>query len=57
MKMTSLKINGRTVARLSINGREVALGSSASDALCFTAKNNQSTLRISRFGNPDNINL
>ena len=56
MKMTSLKINGRTVSRLSINGREVALGSKC-DALCFTAKNNQATLRISQFGNPDNINL
>lgn len=56
MKMTSLKINGRTVSRLSINGREVALGSKC-DALCFTAKNNQATLRISRLGNPDSINL
>ena len=56
MKMTSLKINGRTVSRLSINGREVALGSKC-DALCFTAKNNQATLRISRIGNPDSINL
>ena len=56
MKMTSLKINGRTVSRLSINGREVALGSQC-DALCFTAKYNQSTLRLSQFGNPDYINL
>ena len=57
MKMTSLKINGRTVSKLSINGREVALGSAASDALCFTAKADQSTLRLSRYGNPDSINL
>ena len=56
MKMTSLKINGRTVSRLSINGREVALGSGC-DALCFTAKYNQATLRLSRLGNPDSINL
>lgn len=56
MKMTSLKINGRTVSRLSINGREVALGSQC-DALCFTAKYNQATLRLSRLGNPDSINL
>lgn len=56
MKMTSLKINGRTVSRLSINGREVALGSQC-DALCFTAKNNQATLRVAKFGNPDSINL
>ena len=56
MKMTSLKINGRTVSRLSINGREVSLGSQC-DALCFTAKYNQTTLRVTKFGNPDYINL
>ena len=27
------------------------------DALCFTAKNDQSMLRLSQFGNPDSINL
>ena len=27
------------------------------DALCFTAKYNQSSLRLSQFGNPDWINL
>ena len=57
MKMTSLKINGRTVSRLSINGREVSLGSASSDALCFTAKYNQASLRLSQLGNPDYINL
>ena len=57
MKMTSLKINGRTVSRLFINNREVALGSTASDALCFTAKADQSMLRLSQFGSPDGINL
>ena len=57
MKMTSLTINGRTVSRLFINGREVALGSAASDALCFTAKADQSMLRLSQTGSPDNINL
>ena len=57
MKMTSLKINGRTVSRLSINGREVALGSESSDALCFTAKYNQATLRVAKLGNPDSISL
>ena len=56
MKMTSLKINGRTVSRLSINGREVSLGS-ACDALCFTAKADQSMIRLSQYGNPDSINL
>ena len=56
MKMTSLTINGRTVSRLFINGREVALGSQC-DALCFTAKAGQSMLRLSKTGSPDNINL
>ena len=57
MKMTSLTINGRTVSRLSINGREVALGSTASDALCFTAKYSYSTIQLTNVGNPDGINL
>ena len=57
MKMTSLKINGRTVSRLSINGREVALGQASCDALCFTAKADQSMLRLSQSGSPDSINL
>ena len=57
MKMTSLTINGRTVSRLFINGREVALGSASSEALCFTAKADQSMLRLSKIGSPDNINL
>ena len=57
MKMTSLTINGRTVSRLFINGREVALGSASSDALCFTAKADQSMLRLSKTGSPQDINL
>ena len=57
MKMTSLKINGRTVSRLSINGRAVALGSTGSDALCFTARYNNSTIRLTKDGVPDSINL
>lgn len=58
MKMTSLKINGRTVSRLFIDGREVALVSASSgDALCFTAKADQSMLRLSQYGSPDSINL
>ena len=56
MKMTSLTINGRTVSRLSINGREVALGS-ASDALCFTAKEPGSTIKITKNGDAPAINL
>lgn len=56
MKMTSLKINGRTVSRLSINGRAVALGSQC-DALCFTAKNNNAKIKLIKVGNPDSISL
>ena len=56
MKMTSLKINGRIVSRLSINGREVALGPQC-DALCFTSKYNDSTIQLTRVGSPDSINL
>ena len=57
MKMTSLTINGRTVSRLFINGREVALGSTSSEALCFTAKYNQSTIQLTKVGSPDSIDL
>lgn len=57
MRMTSLKINGRAVSKLSINGREVALGSASSDALCFTAKYNNSTIKLTKNGDPDSINL
>ena len=56
MKMTSLTINGRTVSRLSINGREVALGS-ASDALCFTSIYDNQTIQLTKIGSPDSINL
>ena len=57
MKMTSLKINGRTVSRLSINGREVSLGSATSDALCFTAQQPGSTIKITKNGDAPAINL
>ena len=57
MKMTSLTINGRTVSRLFINGREVALGSTDSDALCFTAIYDNQTIQLIKEGSPDNINL
>ena len=57
MRMTSLKINGRAVSKLSINGREVALGSTGSDALCFTARYNNSTIRLTKDGSPDSISL
>ena len=57
MRMTSLTINGRTVSRLSINGREVALGSTGSDALCFTAKSDYSTIQLTKVGSPQDIYL
>ena len=57
MKMTSLTINGRTVSRLFIDGREVALGSTSSEALCFTAKYDNQTIKLIKVGSPDNINL
>ena len=58
MRMTSLTINGRTVSRLFINGREVAIGSTASsDALCFTAKQSYSTIQLTKVGSPSDINL
>ena len=57
MKMTSLTINGRTVSRLSINGREVALGSATSDALCFTAQEPGSTIKITKNGDAPAVNL
>ena len=55
--MTSFKINGRTVSRLFINNREVALGSTASDALCFTAKYNNSTIRLTKNNDAPAVNL
>lgn len=57
MKMTSLTINGRTVSRLSINGREVSLGSASCDALCFTAKTSYSTIQLTKTGSPQDIYL
>ena len=57
MKMTSLTINGRTVSRLFINGREVALGSTSSEALCFTSIYDNQTIQLIKEGSPDNINL
>ena len=58
MKMTSLKINGRTVSRLFINNCEVALGSTASsDALCFTAQEPGSTIKLTKNGDAPAVNL
>ena len=57
MKMTSLTINGRTVSRLFINGREVSLGSADSESLCFTSIYDNQTIQLTKIGSPDNINL
>ena len=57
MKMTSLTINGKTVSRLFINGREVSLGSTSSEALCFTSIYDNQTIKLTKEGNPDSINL
>ena len=45
-----------TINKLIANSINITTGPKC-DALCFTAKNNQATLRISRIGNPDSINL
>ena len=57
MKMTSLTINGRTVSRLFIDGREVALGSTSSEDLCFTAIYDNQTIQLTKVGSPGDINL
>ena len=59
MKMTSLRINGRAVSRLSINGREVSLKQEPvlCDALCFTAEQPGSTVRIIENGPIPVVNL
>ena len=56
MKMTSLTINGKTVSRLFIDGREVAFGSQC-ESLCFTSIYDNQTIQIIKEGSPDNINL
>ena len=59
MKITSLRINGRTVSRLSINGRAVSLGHEPvlCDALCFTAQEPGSTVKITKNGSAPDVNL
>ena len=59
MKMTSFRINGRAVQRLSINGREVNFGQEpvACDALCFTAEEAGSTVQLTKQGNAPSVNL
>ena len=59
MKITSLRINGLTVSRLSINGRAVSLGQEpvSCDALCFTAQEPGSTVKLTKNGDAPNVNL
>ena len=57
MKIKSFRINGRSVSRLSINGREVSLGSVHCDALCFTAQEAGSTVKLTKAGSAPVVNL
>ena len=59
MKITSFRINGRSVSRLSINGKAVSLGQEPvlCDALCFTAQEAGSTVKLTKNGNAPAVNL
>ena len=59
MKITSLRIHGLTVSRLSINGRAVSLGQEPvlCDALCFTAQEPGSTVKITKNRAAPKVNL
>ena len=59
MKIKSLRINGRSVLRLSINGRAVSLGKAPAlcDALCFTAQEPGSTVKLTKVGSAPAVNL
>ena len=59
MKITSLRINGQTVSRLSINGRAVRLRQEPvlCDALCFTAQEPGSTVKITKNKSAPVVNL
>ena len=59
MKITSFRINGQPVARLSINGKAVSLGQEPvqCDALCFTAKEANSSIKLNKNGTPPEIHL
>ena len=59
MKITSFRINGQPVARLSINGKAVSLGQAPvqSDALCFTAQEAGSTVKLTKNGSAPDVNL
>ena len=57
MKIRTLYIDDQPVKLMSIDGKAVAFTAAATDALCFTAKYNQSTIQLTKVGNPDSINL
>ena len=59
MKIKSFRINGRSVSRLSINGKAVSLGQEPvlCDALCFTAQKAGSTVKLTKNGDAPAVNL
>ena len=59
MKIKSFRINGRSVSRLSINGKAVSLGQEPvlCDALCFTAQEAGSTVKLTKSGSAPVVNL
>ena len=59
MKIKSFRINGRSVSRLSINGKAVSLGQEPAlcDALCFTAQEAGSTVKLTKVKSAPDVNL
>ena len=59
MKIKSFRINGRSVSRLSINGKAVSLGQKPvlCDALCFTAQEPGSTVKLTKVKSAPDVNL
>ena len=57
MRIISLRINSRNVSRLTINGLNVLLGNASCDALCFTAEEAGSTVKLHKNGSAPAVNL
>ena len=59
MKIKSFRINGLSVSRLSINGKAVSLGQEPvqCDALCFTAQEAGSTVKLTKVKSAPDVNL
>ena len=57
MRIISLRINSRNVSRLTINGQNVLLGNASCDALCFTAEEAGSTVKLTKVGSAPDVNL